>query len=71
MSRIEMTLAIVSFLLTWSCNGVAQNVSEAVRAATTSCADAWLTNDADAVMATFVAEPADQVRSAACAEYLR
>lgn len=61
MSCMKTTLAIASLLLTWSCNGNAQNLSEsdlqAVRAAAASYADAWLTNDADAVMATFVAEP--------------
>lgn len=61
MRCMKTTLAIAFFLLTWSCNGVAQNLSEpdlqAVRAAAASCADTWLTNDADAVMATFVAEP--------------
>lgn len=71
MTTSKPLLAAAFFLLMWTRNISAQNLSsndlQAVRTAATSYADAWLTNDADAVMATFVAEP---VLSPSGLEYL-
>jgi ketosteroid isomerase-like protein len=58
---VRKAIVTLLFLLALNCSVVAQDLSQtdlqAVRAAAAAYAHAWLTNDADAVMATFVAEP--------------